>query len=169
MLANLDVLKNRLQRTFIHDRTRVLVLRRIALGQLIYSITEPGYKEIVDRLFYNCARARRALLSIEAKSGCDHTLNRRIQIAIGLHNHRVFSTHLEDRALDPDLTLAWLGCARMNVEAHLLRSGEGDEASFWMLHQGIAEGASRSGTEVHYAFRHSGFLKNLEKFRCDCR
>ena len=80
-----------------------------------------------------------------------HSLDGRVEIGVGADQNRVLAAHLQNRPLDPDLTGLSPGGALVNLQAYFLGAGEGDEAGFGVLDDGIAEAGSGAGAEVDHA------------------
>src|SRR5271166_5601418 len=93
----------------------------------------------------------------------------RIEIGVGVHHNRILAAHLEDGALDPDLSGLLLRRATIDVQAHFLRSGERDVARFGVLDDSIAEAVAMTGAEVDYAVGQAGFFQYLEELCRDGR
>ncbi len=55
----------------------------------------------------------------------------------------------------------------MNVESHGFGAGEGDEAGFGMLNDGVAEGGAGAGAEVDDAAGEAGFFKHFNELGGD--
>ncbi len=58
--------------------------------------------------------------------------------------------------------------AEMNFKTDGTRAGEGDEARFWMLDDGVAECWTGAGTEVDHAVGNAGLLEDFNEARGDC-
>src|SRR5207247_10417016 len=88
-----------------------------------------------------------------------NALERGIEISIGIDDNGIFAAHLQDRALDPDLSGSAVGGNLVDAQSYFTRSGEGDETRFRMGHNQITKASSGAGAEVHDAFGHPGFFQ----------
>ncbi len=168
-LADLDVIQDALHRALAHHRPGIEVFRRIALLDLVHAIAQPLDEHVVDLRIDDRARTRRTLLPVVAEGRDRDRLDRVVHVAIDVHHDRVLAAHLQDRALDPDLAGLGLRRARMDVQAHLLRSGEGDEPRLRMLDMALPKVAPAARTEVHHSARHPRLDQHLDELRGDGR
>ena len=106
-------------------------------------------------------------MSLKAECGLRDAFDGGVHVGFGVHDDGVLAAHFQNGALNPNLALLGSGGAMMNAEADVARSGEGDEARFRMLDDGVAKTCARARTEIHDARRHAGFFQNFHKFRGD--
>ena len=99
----------------------------------------------------------------EAEGRSDHSIDSSVEIGIGADEDRVLATHLEDGALDPDLTGLRVRGALINLQADGFGAGKGDEAGLRVLDDGVAEGSARTGAEVDHAVGKAGLLEDFDK------
>src|SRR5208337_1083771 len=114
-------------------------------------------------------RTGRALLPAETEGRGHYALDGRVQIGIGANQDGVLAAHLQNRALEPDLIGFSLGGALVNLQAHGLGAGEGDEARLGMLDDGVAEGGAGAGAKVDHAGGDSRLLQNMNEEGGDSR
>ena len=57
------------------------------------------------------------VLAVEAEGAGDNAVDRRVEVAIGFDDDRVFAAHLENGPLDEDLAGLGFRCALVNLEA----------------------------------------------------
>src|SRR5262249_16226570 len=115
------------------------------------------------------AGAGGTFLSLKAKCGGGHAFDSGVEVGIGVNDDGIFSTHLEDRALDPFLAGTVRGGTLVDVKPDLLRAGESNKAGLRMLDQAGAEAGAGAGAEIHNAVGHAGFLQDLKKLGSDGR
>ena len=104
-LPDLDVSQNRIHRGLVHHRPHVGIRRRIADRQLRHLLAHAFHENVIHRRFDNRARTSRALLPAESERCRYGAIDCRIQIRIRANQNRIFAAHLQNRALDPDLSL----------------------------------------------------------------
>src|SRR3984957_10303097 len=165
--ALFDVSEDRLHRAFVDDGAHVGVFGGIADLNLLDADFELLQEFVVDALVHDGARAGRALLTLEAKCGLRHAFARRVNVRVGIDNDRVFAAHLENRALDPDLSRSLRRCDFVDVQADFARASEGDEARLGMRHDGVSKAGSGARTEIHHALGHARFFEQLDELRGD--
>src|SRR5277367_4894333 len=168
-LAVLDIFEDRLHGAFVDHRAHVRILGWIADCDLLHARLKLLQKLIVDALVNNGARAGRTLLALEAERGLGNTLDGSIKITVGVDDDRVFPTHFEDGALDPELSGNFVGSTFVNVEADFARSGKGDVTRFRMRDHSIAKGCARARAEIDYAIWDAGFFDKFNKLCRDFR
>ena len=66
-------------------------------------------------------------------------------IGVAIHDNRILAAHFSDDALNPFLAGLRFGRQFVNAQAHITRSGEGDEARFGMLDEWIANRRPAAG------------------------
>src|SRR5271157_381572 len=167
LLASLNAGQHGVEGGFVDDRAEVVVGGRIAHGKPRHALAESLGKYLINRGFDDGAGTGGTLLPAESEGRGDHALDGRVKIGVGADEDGVFSAHFEDGPLDPNLAGTDFGGALMNLQAHGFGAGECDEAGLGMLHDGVAEGRTGAGAEVHNSAWKSGFLKDLDEFGGD--
>ncbi len=74
----------------------------------------------------------------------DDALDRRVEVRVLVDDDRVLAAHLEDRALDPDLSFAHARRGLVDAESDFLGAGERDETRLRMLRRCSRRSARRS-------------------------
>ena len=79
-------------------------------------------------------------MTLIAKRSLRHGFHRRIQIGVGINHHGIFTTHFQNRALDPQLAGLLFGSALVDVQANAFGARERDVTRLRMRDNGIAKG-----------------------------
>src|ERR1035438_3775463 len=94
--ALLDIAQNRLHRFLIDHRAHRRILRGIANRDFLDALLQALQEFVVHALIDNGARARRAFLPAESKRRRGHSLDRGIEIGVGVHHDGVLAAHLKE-------------------------------------------------------------------------
>ena len=98
------IFEDRLHRAFVDDCAHGGVFGDVADLNLLDAGFELFEELVVDALVDDGARAGRALLSLKSECGLGYAFDGGIDVGVGVDDDGVFAAHLEDGALDPDLT-----------------------------------------------------------------
>ena len=118
LFAGLNVAQHGIQRGLVDHRPHRGVFRGVAHCPLRHLFAHALHKNVIDGGFDNRSRTGRAFLSAEAEGRVHHALYRCVQIGVRAHQDRVFSAHLQDRPLDPDLAGPGLRRLFVNIQSH---------------------------------------------------
>ena len=170
LLAGLDVGRDLVARRGVHHRAHgdagLLGLADRDLGDQRLQLLDEGF---VDLLAHHRARAGGALLPLESERGGRHALGSGVEIGFLVHDDGVFTAHLRDHALEPDLPGLHLGRQPVDANAHLLGAGERHEPGLRVPHDRVAHGRAAARDEVDDARRQADLLHQLEELPGDGR
>ena len=168
--AYFDVIQNRLHRRLVDHRPHVIVgIIAGTNGDFLGALNQLLQERVVNFLGDDRARACGTLLALIAKRRLNRSFHGRINIRFLVHDNGILAAHFQHRALDPDLTWRGLRCQFANAKSNFFRACKSDVARLRMRHQSVANGAARSGDEVHCFLRNPRLKKNVNEFRRDGR
>ncbi len=104
-------------------------------------------------------------MSVEAECAGHDTVECGVQIGVGLDDDRVLAAHLEDGALDEDLTGLGFGGTLMDLQTDGLRTGKCDETCLRMGDNSAPEVGALARAQVDDAVRQANLFEQFHKLR----
>src|SRR5262245_4942876 len=167
--THLDIIADFLECLLIDDRTHEGGrLARVTQSQSSGAFNHFLKHLVVNGFHHNGPRAGRALLTLEAECRCHDAVGCGVQIGGLVYDDGIFSAHLEDGPLEPDLSWADFGRALVNPQTYFLRARECYAAGAGMIHQSVADCASGPWDEVGVGVGPAGFAQQIDEHRSDC-
>ena len=167
--ADLDVLANLPRRAFVDDRADVGArVHGVADNQASRRLDKPAEKHLVDRVEHDRPAARRTLLTAIAERRLPHGLHGLVQIGRIVDHDGILAAHLADDLLHERLPLGRSSGRFEYLQAHLFRSGKGDERDL-APREANADQRTGSGQELKCVARHPRARKDLANRLADSR